>query len=293
MSTTVIFNLFLKGSKVDQSTNELDCNSITGLSSLKKLVITQLKQFTRIISLPATLEHIELSVNSIKEIEPNAFSHLNKLKHLYLDNTQLTSDQIFPALVHLVNLEQLFLRCNNMDSFEWLKNIRLPRLRVLNLRYNKVARLSKQTFATLPGLVNLDLGDNEIMEIEAGAFDGLINLRVLNLIDNKLKVFYFNVFESAANNLGPPVNLLDFYLGSYSFESVQWSPETIMLVDESSKTEEMKKSEIDEATRLFAKCSFRNKLDIQIRGIKNHSFVQALAVMNLVGWSCFHWFTPV
>jgi Leucine-rich repeat (LRR) protein len=238
----------------------------TGLSSLTKLVITGFKQLTRIISIPAaTLEHIELSDNCIYMIETDAFRLLSKLTHLNLDKTFLSAEQAFPAFAYLTSLEQLSLRTNMIYSLEGLKSIYLPRLRVLNLCVGQVTKLSKQTFATLPGLCELIVSYNQIMEIEQGAFDGMVNLRSLDLHDNPLQVFFFNVFESAANKLGPPINLLDLNLDrkSLSENLVQWSPETMEIVDESMpKAKKIDKHEMDAAVWLFAKCGFRNKLHV-------------------------------
>jgi hypothetical protein len=258
----------------------------TGLSSLTKLVITNFEQLTRIVSLPATLERVDLSFNAIDVIEPNAFRLLNKLEYLNLDYNELTAEIIFPAIAHLTNLEQFFLRSNTIDSVEGLRFVRLPRLRVLNLEDSLIEKLSKQTFATLPGLVNLNLGGNGITEIEAGAFDGLLNLRVLNLDHSKLRVFYFDVFESASNKLGSPVNLMQLFFDPDSIISVRWSPEKMGLPDESmSEKEENKKLEADEAARLFAKCGFRNQLYVGLgyfKELNDSSFVNAIAAMDLV-----------
>jgi hypothetical protein len=158
------------------------------------------------------------------------------------------------------------------------------------LRAGGIKKLSKQTFATLPGLVNLDLSNNRIVEIETGAFDGLLNLRVLNLTDNKITVlilqcFNFNLFEGAVNKLGSPINLMSLFLDTESINSVRWSTETAMLVDEGTlNVKEKKKIEEDEAARLFAKCGFRNKLEITLRsrGIPDRSFVEALAARKLL-----------
>jgi Leucine-rich repeat (LRR) protein len=259
-----------------------------GLSSLTTLIISGFKQLTRIVSLPATLEHIELSGNCIKTIELDAFSLLGKLKHLNLDKNCLTADKTFPAFAHLFHLEYLSLQDNMIDSLEGLNSICLPRLRVLNLCNGKVKKLSKQMFATLPGLVNLILGNNKITEIEAGAFDGLVNLRVLNLYQNKLKEFYFNVFESAVNKLGAPVNLTDVSLyADLIIETVRWSSETTHAHEYMLIEKENQKSEADAAAGLFAKCGFRNKLDVilRTREITDQSFVNALAAMDLVRWS--------
>jgi Leucine-rich repeat (LRR) protein len=257
----------------------------TGLNSLTKLVITGFKQLTHIFSLPATLEHIELCHNAIDVIEPDAFRHLNKLKHLNLFDNKLTAEKTLLAFAHLANLEHLSLRKNNIDSLEGLKSIHLPRLQDFDLRGCKVTKLSKQTFATLPGLVNLNLGYNEITEIEPGAFDGMSNLRVLNFTDNQLKVFYFNVFDKAVNKIGPPVNLAYLVLDACSIKSVRWSPEKIGLVDESMLKAKEKNLQVeDAAARLFSKCGLRSILDIDLRdkNMNDCSFVVALAARNLV-----------
>jgi Leucine-rich repeat (LRR) protein len=257
----------------------------TGLSSLRKLVITGFQQLKRIVSLPETLEFIDLGKNAIDVIEPDAFRLLNKLKHLNLERNYLTAERAIPAFAHSTHLEHLSLRMNIIDSLEGLKSVRLPRIRVLDLSYNNVTKLSKQTFATLPGLMNLNLGNNMIMEVETGAFDGLANLRVLSLANNYLRVFYFNVFESAANELGPPVNLLNLSLNGLSLNSVRWSSEMTMDVDESKlNAKEKKKLELDEAARLFAKCGFRNKLVVGLgsKKMQDRSFVDSIAARKLV-----------
>jgi hypothetical protein len=111
----------------------------------------------------------------------------------------------------------------------------------------------------------VDLSENQIEEIEAGAFDGLINLRVLNLDDIKLEVLHMNVFESAANKLCSPINLRFLSLNSSSIKSVQWSPETMKLAGANMRNENIKKKpDVNAAPKLFAKCGFRNKLEIRI-----------------------------
>jgi Leucine-rich repeat (LRR) protein len=257
-----------------------------GLSSLTKLAITGFEQLTRIVTLPASLEHIELSHNAIFIIEPDAFHLLNKLKHLSLNVNKLTAETAFPCFGYLAYLEHLNLHYNNIYSLKVLNSIGLPRLRVLNLSNNKLEKLSKQTFASLPGLVNLNLGYNEITEIEPGAFDGLLNLRVLNLDNIELEAFYFDVFDSAVNNLGSPVNMMHLSLITQYIESVQWSSEMPMDVDELMfKAKKKRKLEADEAARLFGKCGFRNELEIKINfGLEIHdrSFLNLIAERQLI-----------
>jgi Leucine-rich repeat (LRR) protein len=267
-----------------ENTFDLESHVFTGLNSLTKLVITSFRRLTRIVSLPATLEYIELSWNGINVIESDAFHFLLKLKNLNLDSNELTAETIFPAFSNLANLEHLSLQNNKINSLEGLKAIRLPRLLVLKLEYNEIRKLSKQTFATLPGLVNLGLDFNQISEIEAGAFDGLINLRVLSFVQNKLKTFYFNVFERAANKISSPVNLMDLDLVVDSLESVKWSAETAILQDgRSARDKEKKNQEEDEAARLFAKCGFRNKLEVEIFNKEiDWRYMDALAARSLI-----------
>jgi Leucine-rich repeat (LRR) protein len=254
------------------------------LSSLKKLTINRFEQLRRIVSLPATLEYINLGHNRINVIEPDAFRRLNKLWKIDLENNCLIAEETFPAFAHLINLERLYLRSIKIDSLDGLQCIYLPRLRTINLHLGKVTKLSKQTFATLPGLVDLRLVFDSITEIEQSAFDGLINLRVLSLDGSTLQTFYFNVFESGADKLGSPVNLLELYLNV--IESVQWSPETKMLdVDENvPKAMEENNSDADAAVSLFTNLGFRNKLDISFgkHKLHNSSFVSALAARGLI-----------
>jgi Leucine-rich repeat (LRR) protein len=147
----------------------------------------------------------------------------------------------------------------------------------------------------LPGLVNLNLGNNPITEIEAAAFDCLINLRVLKLNYIKLRTFYFNVFESEANEIGPLVNLRYLSLNSSSIELLEWSPETAILEEENMPAAKKKKiQEADAAARLFAKCGFRNKVDIILKRCWNEKnklaespYLNELALRDLVRLSYF------
>jgi hypothetical protein len=108
---------------------------------------------------------------------------------------------------------------------------------------------------------------------------------VLSLLEIKFEVFFFKVFERAANELGPPVNLMNLDLDAKSIESLEWSPETTMLVDKSTpKDKGKKKQEEDRAVMLFAKCGFRNKLVVRLRYTETPDwpFLDAFAARDLV-----------
>jgi hypothetical protein len=71
-----------------------------------------------------------------------------------------------------------------------------------------------------------------------------------NFFKSKLKVFYFNVFEIAANKLGSPVNLMDLKLDANTTQSVRWAPDTIELEDESMPKVKKKKQPDEDSAAL-------------------------------------------
>jgi Leucine-rich repeat (LRR) protein len=62
----------------------------------------------------------------------------------------------------------------------------LDKLEILHLEYNNISTLDPKLFADLMELKYLDLSHNNIQSLQFGTFNNLIQLKVLNISDNKL-----------------------------------------------------------------------------------------------------------
>jgi insulin-like growth factor-binding protein complex acid labile subunit len=146
------------------------------------------------------IEEIHLSNCSICEIEPGAFSYLQKLRKLDLSFNQLTN---FPPIEDLSNLECLNLEFNKISSLDGVftqpKLMSNLKLIMLNLKFNKLYILPANSFSNLTSLRALDLSYNILNEISNEAFAGLVNLRHLNLCNANCKVISSGLFSTTPN----------------------------------------------------------------------------------------------
>jgi Leucine-rich repeat (LRR) protein len=144
------------------------------------------------LNLPRSLRVIHLSYNRIFELKGSTFSHLKKLKELYLDHNQLRkiTEESFHGLtkdeVTLANLDKLSLKKNRIQSISPKAFENLISLSALNLARNKLSVLKMDTFHRLLDLEHLDLHGNRLSEIEDETFYMLKGLRFLSLKNNLL-----------------------------------------------------------------------------------------------------------
>ncbi|XP_076076040.1 keratocan-like [Mytilus galloprovincialis] len=114
------------------------------------------------------------------------FNGLGILHHLYLNNNFIKTIEIdaFQSLINLtvLNLAFNFIHSINKQTFAGLLKLHTPTDTVyLYLQNNVIRQIFNQTFAILNRLLVLDLSFNEITEIDEDSFKGLQNLRFLNL----------------------------------------------------------------------------------------------------------------
>ncbi|XP_043915243.1 leucine-rich repeat-containing G-protein coupled receptor 4 [Protopterus annectens] len=144
------------------------------------------------------LEELRLAGNDLAYIHPEALSGLQQLKILMLQNNQLKTVPS-EALKWLNNLQSLRLDANHItiipeDSFEGL-----TQLRHLWLDDNSLSDIPIRPLSNLPSLQALTLALNRITHIPNFAFANLSSLVVLHLHNNKIKNIGEHCFDGLDN----------------------------------------------------------------------------------------------
>ena len=142
----------------------------------------------------ATIAHVVLAYNLIKEIKREDFTHLNRLITLDLSNN-LIEFLFTDGFAELESLSNLFLNDNIIrtiqhDSFAGLNN-----LKQLSLSHNRLQEISSAMFTGTFNLEQLDLSNNQIKAIEPFSFVRLTFLKKLKLNDNRLTKLTSDMFD--------------------------------------------------------------------------------------------------
>ncbi|KAL7872080.1 hypothetical protein SRHO_G00070630 [Serrasalmus rhombeus] len=184
-------------------------------------------------SLPK-IESVNLDRNSIKSINPQAFSGASRLMLLNLYGNQLTTLPT-KGFKDLLNLRFLMLGHNQIstvkpDMFTGMRNLSdldlpmnsltmlLPNafkpliaLKVLDLALNHIQRISPKAFVGLEELLFLNLDNNSLKSLQAGTFMPLSSLEMLVLDNNRLSTLTSSVLEGL-------LNLQEFYVRNNEIE---------------------------------------------------------------------------
>ncbi|XP_050296356.1 chaoptin-like isoform X2 [Anthonomus grandis grandis] len=141
--------------------------------SKNRLTILPDNVFTQL----SLLQYLNLGFNPIRANFKELFHYAQNLRHLNLANTGLTSTPIFPLsdLVYL-NLSYNNLQNINKNSFQMLSRLKYLDLSHCNLNY-----IPSHLWVHLANLKDLDLSHNPIKEITVDSFHGLKYLQVLNI----------------------------------------------------------------------------------------------------------------
>uniref|UniRef100_A0A672F1M1 Leucine-rich repeat-containing G-protein coupled receptor 4 n=1 Tax=Salarias fasciatus TaxID=181472 RepID=A0A672F1M1_SALFA len=130
----------------------------------KKLKILSMFFLFRVDFTALQGEMLRLDANHITMVPDNSFEGLQQLRHLWLDDNNLTEVPV-GCLRHQANLQ------------------------ALTLALNRILYIPDNAFANLTSLVVLHLHNNRIKEIGDNCFAGLVNLETLDLNFNNLMVF--------------------------------------------------------------------------------------------------------
>lgn len=123
---------------------------------------------------------------NIKRFELSAFTNLIRIPPVIW--------AVFPNLEEIVMAN--FASVNTLTATDLLY---ASKLKLLDLRGNKLLTVPYSTFALAPALQKLDLSANGITEIEGMAFNGLTQLRYLNLSLNRLSMLDAFTFTGLPN----------------------------------------------------------------------------------------------
>ena len=170
------------------------------ITELPARVFSHLKQCT----------YLDLSYNTITDVDYDAFEGLSYIQRMYLANNQITRllpDVFTPleqctklklnnnqvtviennSLRGLSKLQELYLQYNQISVIEMNALRDLGSLRLLHLWSNSLRHLPANLFSGLAQCSSLDLHSNQISVIEDQAFRGLNKLQKLVLFDNQLR----------------------------------------------------------------------------------------------------------
>uniref|UniRef100_A0A3Q3JSQ1 G-protein coupled receptors family 1 profile domain-containing protein n=1 Tax=Monopterus albus TaxID=43700 RepID=A0A3Q3JSQ1_MONAL len=137
------------------------------------------------LSVGASPEARDLSMNNISEIQPRAFHRLHLLSELRISGNQLRyiSGHVLQGLY---NLKVLMLQNNQLerlpDDVPW----DLPNLLSLRLDANLLSEVPARAFTGVHSLRHLWLDDNSLTEIPVPALDSLPSLQAMTLALNQI-----------------------------------------------------------------------------------------------------------
>ena len=121
-------------------------------------------------------------------------THLEEVEVLYLDNQDIAALKR-GDFAGLVNLTELDLSSNLLESLDARLLAGLADLMDLNLRSNRLTSLDAELFAGLSGLERLNLRSNRLAALNAELFAGLSSLERLDLYANRLSELPQGIFD--------------------------------------------------------------------------------------------------
>ena len=193
------------------------------------------------------LEHcivLDLSFNTIQDIDPGAFKGLSSMEFftLYNNDIEILPPGVFSPLEQctLLNVSSNNIRKIQPGTFTGLRKLReldlqhnriatleinafgdLTHLQVLYLQDNMITHLPDYVFRPLVQCTELYLQHNHIADIQTQAFHGLYSLQKLNLLNNPI-----NTLDSETLSVLPrPITLI--LSGSAEVNDPPWACDSL------------------------------------------------------------------
>uniref|UniRef100_A0A915PH04 Chaoptin n=1 Tax=Setaria digitata TaxID=48799 RepID=A0A915PH04_9BILA len=192
-------------------------SALHGLQYLERLSLTRTKlQYITERTFPGysapNLRSLNLAFGHINHISTGAFSSLNSLEQLTLNNNRLTNIQTM-TFSSLRNLRQLNLAGNAINITMERSISDIPTLENLSLARNRLEQLSKATFVNLHNLEQLDLSHNQLRTFDFTFLaQSLVNVKQLDLSHNhiitidlnsaKRTLMYLNLAHNQLQSIG-------------------------------------------------------------------------------------------
>ncbi|XP_066527344.1 leucine-rich repeat-containing G-protein coupled receptor 6 [Hoplias malabaricus] len=142
--------------------------------------------------------YLDLSMNNISEIQPNAFKNLTLLSELRLSGNRLRTIS-GSALNGLRNLKVLMLQNNQLERLDISDPWDLPNLLSLRLDANLISVVPAQTFSGMRSLRHLWLDDNSLSEVPVSALSELSALQAMTLALNRITHIPDHAFRNLSN----------------------------------------------------------------------------------------------
>lgn len=186
----------------DNMLSVISQNAFAGLEDTLLNLDISYNRLTTITELPLkNLLSLNLAGNQLKQLPPETFKYLHRLKYLNLSSNPLYGGfpPVFPS--SLINLD---ISHTELKILPTILLLNLESLEKIFLSGNQLQEINEGTFQNFYNLTTIDLSYNTIQRIDIGAFVNLINLYSLNLCGNKLTLFLGEHF-----NTGTGLEILD------------------------------------------------------------------------------------
>ncbi|CAC5419710.1 SLIT3 [Mytilus coruscus] len=143
--------------------------------------------------LPINTYYIDLRYNSITEIDVQLCKDMPKLKHLFVNDNQISVVQV-NAFEDCEIMDTIYLQYNKIRSIESFTFINMPKLIKLYIDNNEISTIEPYSFMNLPNLLNMDLSGNNMSHIDETMFRNLTSLSLLLFKNNKIQSLETNTF---------------------------------------------------------------------------------------------------
>lgn len=150
---------------------------------------------------------LNISYNCLESLNETHFNGLNNLISLDLAGNKIDFNENFKFPLCLNGLKELNLNGNRIEIIRDGLFENLSSLEKLDLSYNRLRQLNKNTFVRNIYLETLNVHFNMIDNLEQGLFENLENLRKLDLSFNQLGTGYKLAFIDVIGSLKSLNNL--------------------------------------------------------------------------------------
>jgi Leucine-rich repeat (LRR) protein len=178
--------------KLDLSFNQIQLKQFEQLNGMLEKLITLILKENKVTAIDFSFDclpnllNLDLSLNRIERISPQAFKNIKSLKQLNLARNKLTqlNDEVFSGLS---SLEVLKLDKNSIESIQQNSFSELANLRMLDLSNNKLTLLDDLIFRSLENITELNLNGNSIANLSSVLFEHLTKISILVLSNNQIE----------------------------------------------------------------------------------------------------------